>query len=372
MPSTPTPNNDQAKKSARIYAMPEKFFTNDNRGGGGGKNKVLIIMIIVLVVLLLAGGAYFVIQKYMLSNTNENENSNINIVTNSNTNNANTNKNSNSNLNTTNSNTDSALNVNLFANANTNLNTNTSLNTNTVVSASQDTDSDGLTDIEEGLYGTNVSIPDTDADGFSDGQEVANGYNPTGTGKLEDSSAVRLYTDSTDGYSLLYPATWVPSDDPQNTRGKMFTASGEFVEVSVQENPARLSARDWYLTKSPGIDSAQIMSMTNWNKTLSGVLSLDGLTAYYTKGDKAYMIAYNINILTQANYKTTFKMMYSSFVLGSTTTNTNQSNNSNTSANLNHNTNTSSNANHNTNTSSNLNHNSNTNTNTNNANSNKL
>ncbi len=47
-----------------------------------------------------------------------------------------------------------------------------------------DTDGDGLNDIDEGLYGTDINIIDTDGDGYSDGDEVKNGYNPNGSGKL--------------------------------------------------------------------------------------------------------------------------------------------------------------------------------------------
>lgn len=44
--------------------------------------------------------------------------------------------------------------------------------------AELDTDHDGLTDVQEQLYGTDPTNPDTDGDGFPDGQEVAAGYSP--------------------------------------------------------------------------------------------------------------------------------------------------------------------------------------------------
>jgi len=81
--------------------------------------------------------------------------------------------------------------------------------TGTIAVATQDSDSDGLTDAEEKILGTNpnnpdtdgdglidraeVNIyhtdplnPDTDGDGFKDGQEVINGYDPlrSGTARL--------------------------------------------------------------------------------------------------------------------------------------------------------------------------------------------
>ena len=48
-----------------------------------------------------------------------------------------------------------------------------------------DTDNDGLSDYEEvKIYKTNPLVADTDGDGYSDGQEVRGGYNPNGSGKM--------------------------------------------------------------------------------------------------------------------------------------------------------------------------------------------
>ena len=47
-----------------------------------------------------------------------------------------------------------------------------------------DSDQDGLSDLAESLYGTDINNSDSDADGYLDGQEVANGYNPRGEGSL--------------------------------------------------------------------------------------------------------------------------------------------------------------------------------------------
>lgn len=48
----------------------------------------------------------------------------------------------------------------------------------------KDTDGDGLTDVDEARYGTDLKNPDSDGDGYLDGAEVKSGYNPTGAGKL--------------------------------------------------------------------------------------------------------------------------------------------------------------------------------------------
>lgn len=48
-----------------------------------------------------------------------------------------------------------------------------------------DNDGDGLTDEMEKRLGTNPNNPDSDSDGFSDGEEVANDFNPLGTGETQ-------------------------------------------------------------------------------------------------------------------------------------------------------------------------------------------
>jgi protein-disulfide isomerase len=47
-----------------------------------------------------------------------------------------------------------------------------------------DTDKDGLPDVLENYYGSDINKADTDGDGYSDYQEVTKGYDPIGPGKL--------------------------------------------------------------------------------------------------------------------------------------------------------------------------------------------
>ncbi|NCG17908.1 MAG: hypothetical protein GWP91_02715 [Rhodobacterales bacterium] len=49
------------------------------------------------------------------------------------------------------------------------------------VDVSRDTDGDGITDVQEGIIGSDPSSADTDGDGFSDGDEVGDINNPTDT-----------------------------------------------------------------------------------------------------------------------------------------------------------------------------------------------
>ncbi len=47
-----------------------------------------------------------------------------------------------------------------------------------------DSDGDGISDADEGFYGTDPNNPDSDGDGYTDGEEIESGNNPLGTGHL--------------------------------------------------------------------------------------------------------------------------------------------------------------------------------------------
>ncbi len=364
-------------KRVKIHTMPEKFYIEDT-GGSSGKGTMWFVIILIAVIAAIGGGAYFAVQYFgddttdsaaindsvVVGNSNEQTNTNAPVNEDSNVNDAtNTLTNANQNLNSANQNlnTNGTL-TNLFPN--TNSTTNTVVNVNAIVS-SRDSDFDGLTDIEETLYNTSITIPDTDGDNYADGQELTGGYDPNGVGSIESSSMVRRYTSDSQLYSILHPASWDINSDPQNATGMMFTTDGEFVEVIVESNPSGFSARDWYLKQSPGVSVSQIKTVTNWDGTLSGVKSVDGSVVYFVWNKNAYVINYNTNILSEANYKSTFEMMYGSFkiVTAPTTTNTNSNANTNSifSVNTNTNSNTNSGTNSNVNTTTNTNVTSNTN-----------
>lgn len=59
-------------------------------------------------------------------------------------------------------------------------------------SSTIDTDGDGLTDLQERLFGTDPLRADTDGDGYADGMEVQNGYSPTGTHRVRLEKRLRI------------------------------------------------------------------------------------------------------------------------------------------------------------------------------------
>lgn len=184
-----------------------------------------------------------------------------------------------------------------------------------IYSQTVDTDNDGLTDVEEVLYGTDPEKPDSDGDGFIDGLEAVNLYNPLGFKpvRLIDSGRINGYSNPTFGYSVYYPNLWsAQSLDSTNENVLFSSGDGDYVEVIKVGNPLKLSLTDWYKGQSPGTQTTDLKPFMTKDK-VEGVLSPDGLTAYVPFGTAIYAIIYNIGLKDQVSFFQTFMMMITSF-----------------------------------------------------------
>ena len=124
-----------------------------------------------------------------------------------------------------------------------------------------DADSDGLTDEEEKIYGSDPTKPDTDEDGFLDSHEVFNLYHPAikEPVRLESSGAVVRYNNPTLNYNVLYPTGWLPRSLDIINQEVIFTSlTGEFFQTRVHGNPLGLTAREWYQRFIPVGDRVEI------------------------------------------------------------------------------------------------------------------
>jgi hypothetical protein len=178
-----------------------------------------------------------------------------------------------------------------------------------------DSDSDGLTNVEETLYGTDPNVADTDKDGYSDGSELINLYDPTKAGgaTLANSKLIKIYSNPKYDYSIFYPAKWTVNSTGTDT---IFQSSGEEnIKVSVDSNPAKVSLYEFVLTQNPTAD------LTTYTKTktkggFDELISPDKLTYFVTienKLDKVFVITYTLGADKVANYLSTLQMMVNSF-----------------------------------------------------------
>ncbi len=181
--------------------------------------------------------------------------------------------------------------------------------------ASADTDRDGLTDIEEGIFKTEINNPDSDMDGNPDGQEIISLEDPSQVNgaKLAASGLINVYTNPTYSYSFFYPASWLARAIPEtdNQEVLVITNTGEFFSATVENNPEGLSPKDWYLRQSPHTDESLLYSTLVNNQ--EAVWNQEHLTIYINKDDRVYILSYNVGTEEEANFKTTFEMLINSF-----------------------------------------------------------
>lgn len=179
-----------------------------------------------------------------------------------------------------------------------------------------DTDSDGLTDAEEALYGSNKINPDSDSDGFLDGVEVFHLYNPAGEApvRLLDTGSVKVYVNTDYKYQIYVPGPWKIERAAAATASDVkFIDGGESVEVTIEENPTHLALVNWYLSKHSSVKPSELQTFIT-KSNLDGVKGPDGLTAYISADGQVYVITYKLAEDEVMNYRSTFEMMLNSFI----------------------------------------------------------
>jgi len=180
-----------------------------------------------------------------------------------------------------------------------------------------DSDSDGLTDIEELIYGTNPRLPDTDSDGFLDGNEVFHRYNPSGDApaSLFESGIISVFDDPDYSYSIFYPSAWNVRLLGGEEEQSMFTASsGEVVQVMRQDKPVDQLITDWFLEQDTQAAADQLLQFST-KEELTGVMSPDRMTAYLDSGTSVFIINYTVGTKPTVEYLQTFQMMLNSLIL---------------------------------------------------------
>lgn len=185
----------------------------------------------------------------------------------------------------------------------------------TVPTNGTDSDSDGLTDIEEVLYGSDSREPDTDHDSYLDGNEVFHLYNPRGLAPslLVDTGFARTFTQDALSYSLVYPARWTAEVVGGTSEEVDFRVpTGESIQVTKQTKDPATTVTAWYLVQNPTQKEADVSTIKSL-KGYAGITSPDKMTTYLDFGDAVYIISYHLNTVKTINFLTTYQMMVNSF-----------------------------------------------------------
>lgn len=179
-----------------------------------------------------------------------------------------------------------------------------------------DSDSDGLTDVEEPLYGTDARSPDADLDGFLDGNEVFHLYNPAARSpvRLLDSGLVKLFS-APAGWSVSVPSPWIIGlDIPDGSQATVTTGRGETMILKIENNVTGASLADWYAARVPGESASSVRPFVT-KGGLQGVIAPDRLEALFAWGTKVFTVKYILGGEMFINYRTTFEMMLNSLKL---------------------------------------------------------
>lgn len=182
--------------------------------------------------------------------------------------------------------------------------------------AGLDTDSDGLTDLEEALFGTNARAPDADNDGFLDGNEVFHLYNPSGQApaRLLDLPIMKT-VEAKVGWAMSLPSAWtINLDNQDGTKATIDTKRGETFVVTVEENPNAKTILDWYLESHPGVVVSQVLQYRSKGGYV-GIIGADLLSTYIPWGSKVFVFTYELGNQPFINYRTTYSMMLNSLAL---------------------------------------------------------
>lgn len=184
-----------------------------------------------------------------------------------------------------------------------------------------DLDSDGLSDIEEVMYGTDPRDPDTDGDNFLDGNEVFHRYSPiAGTPTtLLDSGLVREFQSDAHVFTLTYPVSWgwaaEVDEELQETSEIAFrTNSTAVVRVYTMELNGQ-EFEDWYAVGALTTKSFQRLTSTLTKEGYVAYLSSDEQIAYLVSEDYVFVMYYDLADEREIVYWQTFQMMMNSFVV---------------------------------------------------------
>lgn len=184
-----------------------------------------------------------------------------------------------------------------------------------LLSDSVDSDKDGLSDVEEELFHTDINIPDTDGDKFTDGHELFNLYNPAGKtpNKLSASGLVKEFNNTVFGYSVFYPLNWALGPVDTTKREVLFsTITGEYIEARVINKDPDQDFAAWFGQWAPGERYGELVPFQSVYKE-NGWRRQDYLVYYFPRANDVLVLTYHTTDTSILNYRSVIKMMGRSY-----------------------------------------------------------
>lgn len=179
-----------------------------------------------------------------------------------------------------------------------------------------DTDSDGLSNVEELMYGTDFRDPDSDGDSYLDGNEVFHRFDPRGLAPstLLDTGAVKVLSSTDLPFTIFFPSSWNPVSTPASQRVSFRSATGALVNVLWVEKTPDQTLAVWYDAQVGDIPVSRLQTMTT-KEGYSTLLGADERVVYLDAGSRVYTLIYDLGTAKSIEFLQTFKMMTNSFKL---------------------------------------------------------
>ena len=179
-----------------------------------------------------------------------------------------------------------------------------------------DTDSDGLSNVEELMYGTDFRNPDSDGDTFLDGNEVFHRFDPRGLAPstLLDTGAVRVLASADLPFTVFYPTTWNPVSTPAALRVAFRSTTGAGVNLLWQDKTAETTLSSWYESQVGDVPVSRLQP-TSTKEGYPALIGLDERVMYVDAGTRVYTFIYDLGDAKSIEFLQTFKMMVNSFKL---------------------------------------------------------
>ena len=180
-----------------------------------------------------------------------------------------------------------------------------------------DTDSDGLTDVEEELYGTDYRNPDTDADSFLDGNEVFHRYDPLGYSPqtLLDTGRVSIFEPSDELFSVYYPKVWKTAI----TSGGVIFNTNDTAKIEISKQAKQTPCESlsvWYKREVAPNSMADDLQESMTKVGYLSLMSNNELRAYVDgEGGYVYVFTYDLVDEIKIEYLNTFQMMVNSLTV---------------------------------------------------------
>jgi len=180
----------------------------------------------------------------------------------------------------------------------------------------KDSDSDGLSDLEEIIFGSSITLADSDEDGYPDKAEVGNLYNPAGTGQLLDNPGISQYQNSAFNYSILYVDEWMKQVVGDGSTAIFGADDGSFVQIISQANDGNKTIGNWFGDQFPErrIVTDDVVEKNSWQ----GIFH-ENKKIFYLTGEERnniFIISYVPEPENSLSYYNIFRIAIDSFQIG--------------------------------------------------------